>query len=71
MDWKDIFLGRKNELELLQDAWLKIQPTDAERQPEPQLVILRAEKGLGKTRLVQEFYRWLSSTCFSLINKAS
>ncbi len=59
-NWRDMFVGRDNDLKLLQEAWLKIQPTDPEAQPEAQLVVLLAESGLGKTRLVQEFYRWLS-----------
>ena len=58
-DWRRQFVGREEELARLQDAWRKVAPTD-DSPPEPQCVVLLAESGLGKTRLVQEFYRWLS-----------
>lgn len=53
-EWKRQFVGRDAELDWLREAWNKA------KQGDPQLVVLLGESGLGKTRLVQEFYRWLS-----------
>lgn len=50
------FLGRESELLQLQEAW-----TSASR-GEPQWVSIVGETGTGKTRLVQELYRWLAVT---------
>ena len=52
--WQDLFVGRRRELAHLQAAW------DLARAGEPQFVVLLAESGMGKTRLVQQFYSWLS-----------
>lgn len=52
--WQDLFSGRIREMSVLQEAWWRIQSRS------PAVVVLLAESGLGKTRLVQEFYRWLS-----------
>ncbi|WP_175480263.1 tetratricopeptide repeat protein [Pseudooceanicola nitratireducens] len=41
------------------ERWQRASKVEA---PEPQLVILKAERGVGKTRLALEFYRWLSET---------
>ncbi|WOI56731.1 hypothetical protein [Palleronia sp. LCG004] len=41
------------------DRWHRASKVEA---PEPQLVILKAERGVGKTRLALKFYRWLSET---------
>jgi hypothetical protein len=30
--------------------------------PSPQVVVIKAERGLGKTRLALEFYRWLNES---------
>lgn len=56
IDWRDMFVGRDRELEQLKAAWRKAKTR------EPQVVSLVAESGLGKTRLVQEFFSWLSTT---------
>lgn len=48
------FLGRERDLGHLAARW---EEAVAGR---PALVAIRAETGLGKTRLVQEFYRWLN-----------
>lgn len=56
MDWRRLFVGRDDELGRLRTAWRKVAPEDGS-QAEPQLVVLLAESGLGKTRLAQEFYR--------------
>ncbi len=54
-----VFCGREQELEGLRQAYRAIAQDVADR---PQVVTLVAESGLGKTRLVQEFYRWLSTS---------
>ncbi len=55
---KSIFCGRNDEL-----AWLKRQwHLATEAQGQPSVAVLLADNGLGKTRLVQEFYGWLSTT---------
>ncbi|WP_139250906.1 hypothetical protein [Palleronia salina] len=41
------------------DRWHRASKVEA---PEPQLVVLKAERGVGKTRLALEFYGWLSET---------
>ena len=52
-DWRHLFVGRKTELDWLISAWQQV------KQGRPQFLVLLAETGLGKTRLVQELYRWL------------
>ena len=54
--WRNMFVGRENDLAVLQDAWKRAKAF------EPQVVCLVAESGIGKTRLVQEFFGWLSTT---------
>ena len=49
------FVGRETELNLLFDSWRCAQNRL------PQLVVLLADTGLGKTRLVHEFYRRVSA----------
>ena len=49
------FIGREAELDALRQAWLR-------RDEFPlQFVVLVGESRIGKTRVVQEFYRWLNS----------
>lgn len=48
------FAGRTAQLEVLRGAWESVRAG-----PGPKVVVLLAESGLGKTRLVQEFYGWL------------
>jgi hypothetical protein len=48
------FVGRDRDLDHLVGQWR------AATAGQPALVAIRAETGLGKTRLVQEFYRWLT-----------
>lgn len=50
------FCGRSDELEILKERW-KLSSNLAA--PAPQLVIVKAERGVGKTRLALEFFRWL------------
>lgn len=54
---KSKFCGRHAEMAALLDAFESVSAPS----PQPQLVLLLAESGLGKTRLVQEFYNWLST----------
>ncbi|MGS2719589.1 AAA family ATPase [Paraglaciecola aestuariivivens] len=54
--WESIFLGREAELQQLNKIWEKAKTG------EPQLAVLLGETGLGKTRIVQQFYRHLAST---------
>ncbi|MFC3714304.1 AAA family ATPase [Sphingoaurantiacus capsulatus] len=51
------FCGRAEELATLQRAYARLEA----EAPAPQLVVLSGESGLGKTRIVQEFYAWLSA----------
>ncbi len=51
-----IFIGRENELATLCEAWYRAKAG------QPQMVVLLGETGLGKTRVAQEFYGWLSET---------
>lgn len=51
------FCGRTRELSALDEAWAAVSDVDA---PGPRVVALVAESGLGKTRVVQEFYRRLA-----------
>lgn len=48
--WRDMFVGREPELCTLLDAWAKAI------RGSPQLVAVLAPPGLGKTRLVQQFF---------------
>ena len=52
-----IFCGRQHELSSLKAAWDRML---SDPNYSPELHILVAESGLGKTRVVQEFYNWLS-----------
>lgn len=52
------FCGRQAELEAIRKRWLMASDIT---NPKPQFVLLKAERGLGKTRTAAEFYRWLSS----------
>lgn len=47
-----VFLGRRDELDELQDAWAATLATGA-----PQLVVISGKSGIGKTRLAQELAR--------------
>lgn len=49
------FVGRTAELELLQQTWQRVETG------EPQFLVWTADTGLGKTRLVQAFFEWLST----------
>jgi arsenate reductase-like glutaredoxin family protein len=52
-----LFCGRNKELDEMISRWKLASDISS---PSPQLVILKAERGVGKTRLALEFYRWLS-----------
>ncbi len=53
---KSVFCGRDQELQRLRREWVSTVEHDL-----PTVVVLLADNGLGKTRLVQEFYGWLST----------
>ncbi|HEY6340620.1 MAG TPA: hypothetical protein VIY49_03935 [Bryobacteraceae bacterium] len=50
------FCGRVSELETLKARWRLASNLE---NPNPQVVVIKAERGLGKTRLALEFYKWL------------
>ncbi|RLS83351.1 MAG: ATP-binding protein, partial [Planctomycetota bacterium] len=54
-NWRRQCYGRHELLKKLQDAY---RLADAQV---PQFVVLKGIPGVGKTRIVQEFYRWLST----------
>lgn len=54
-DWKNLFVGREDELRVLTTAW------QTAKSRTPMAVAVVADTGFGKTRLVHEFYRWLSA----------
>lgn len=56
-DWRSQFFGRKAELEWLQEAWEQVVDPDS---PSPQMRVLYANSGFGKTKVAQRFYTWLS-----------
>ncbi len=55
--WQNVFCGREKELQFLIDKWKLVADSIT---PEPQIAIILGESGFGKTRLIQEFYSWLS-----------
>jgi len=54
-DWSHLFVGRSTELESIKESYLEAA------QGKTKVIALVAESGFGKTRLVQEFYNWLST----------
>lgn len=54
-DWRRLFRGRDAELARVVDAWERVVRTSR-----PEVVAVVGMSGAGKTRLVQEFYRWLA-----------
>jgi tetratricopeptide (TPR) repeat protein len=61
MQPQSVFCSRDAEMSLLESAFLKVRGSQ-EGLSEPQLVVLLAESGLGKTRIAQEFFSRLSGT---------
>ncbi|MBI1407014.1 MAG: AAA family ATPase [Caulobacter sp.] len=51
------FCGRTSELAALQAAFDRINVAEAR----PEMVVILGESGLGKTRLIQQFYNWIST----------
>ena len=49
------FIGRNSDLLALTGAWEAMQGGN------PHFILLRGDSGIGKTRLIQEFFSWLSS----------
>ena len=54
--WQGLFLEREQELHTLHELWAQA------KSGRPQLAVITAHPGLGKTRLVQEFYHQVSTT---------
>lgn len=53
-NWEELFFGREAELKAFETIW------QLARMGKPQLGVLIGETGLGKTRIIQEFYRSLA-----------
>jgi tetratricopeptide (TPR) repeat protein len=53
------FCGRSAELKRLVEQWRLASNIES---PTPQVVVIKSERGVGKTRLALEFYRHLSQT---------
>lgn len=51
------FAGRDRELDQIRERWRMASDVD---NPWTQVVVIKAERGVGKTRLALEFFRWLS-----------
>jgi tetratricopeptide (TPR) repeat protein len=56
LPWAGVFCGREPELGMLMQAWDRVA-----EQKGPELIVILGESGLGKTRLVQEFFGRLST----------
>ncbi len=55
--WLRSFLGREREFSELKSQFLEFQKTQS-----PSCTLLLGESGVGKTRLIHEFYSWLVKT---------
>jgi len=55
-NWQSLFLGRQEEIDRLLRIW------ELAKNGEPQIAVLTGHPGLGKTRIVQEFYHCLSTS---------
>lgn len=55
-DWRDTFCGRKEELHALVRRFEEVAAGQG-----PRLAVVLGDRGMGKTRLVQEFYRVLAT----------
>jgi hypothetical protein len=54
-DWRDLFCGRAAELEALRDAYDAVAGGAG-----PRAAVILGDRGMGKTRLVREFYSFLT-----------
>lgn len=54
-DWRTVFCGRQKELTALLNAFESIQNGGI-----PRAIAILGDRGMGKTRLIQEFYKQLS-----------
>jgi hypothetical protein len=57
--WHSISCPRPTEMAALQAAYERAAKPNL---PRPGVIVLLSESGLGKTRLLQEFFHWLSTT---------
>lgn len=55
-DWRDTFCGRAAELDQLVQKYEEVAAGRG-----PRLAVVLGDRGMGKTRLVQELYRRLST----------
>jgi hypothetical protein len=55
-NWQDLCVGRDKEKQVLRDTWQQV------KEGKPGFIVLRGESGFGKTRIVQDFYTWLSQS---------
>ena len=55
-DWRDIFCGRTAELDAMERAYCDVVAGHG-----PRCVVVLGDRGMGKTRLVQELYRILTT----------
>src|SRR5690606_232360 len=57
-DWRDLFCGRGAELTHLREAYEAVASGYGAR-----FVVVLGDRGMGKTRLVREFYSYLTREC--------
>lgn len=55
--WRTVFCGRQKELDALMQAFEDVRAGRG-----PRMVVILGDRGMGKTRLVQEFYKRLSGS---------
>jgi uncharacterized coiled-coil protein SlyX len=56
-EWQSLFVGREHEMQTLQDAYERLLPVNDNY---IEIISLIGDSGIGKTRIVQQFYTWLS-----------
>lgn len=56
LDWREVFCGRRRELDGLMRLYREVAAGSG-----PRIAVVLGDRGMGKTRLVQEFYRLLAS----------
>jgi len=61
-DWRKVYAGRAAELKALITSWEKVKSGGG-----PHVHVVRGECGMGKTRLVQEFYHHITLNPINLV----